>query len=500
MNQDLRHFVGLLSSKGVRTASNLLFITLLARVLGSNGVGQWAMVLATGTVLHSLLLNWMHPPFIRFGREELQIKGTVSAIWSTRLPYLLIGFIFAGSLVILNPFHWLNRIFHLPDGLEIASIMVFVWLWLSVETQNFLRLRENMLRLALIPIFVDLVPLLFLAAIFINDGNILPNHLLIKILLMLSITLWAVFLCYELRLQRVRWVQPGREDVCKTFNYAWPLIPGYLLGYVSDWCDQLLLNYFYSSHEVGLFQIAYQFMIMLLGITAPLGTVLLPRLIDKELLSYDTPKEFLTTAGPTLIVLGLFMLMPVVSFAPFIFRMLMGQEFSEATSVLVVLSSCIPGSIILNFYGSFFNLQGRLFISTVVYVGIMSTLNVVLSLVLLPKIGILGAAVATSISYLAVQLFYLLDQHHFYQLSMDKSRVIFIAIFVFAVIQPLVGVELIFRFVFCIVSMVLLVILARTYELVDREWVLRILSGKFIRLGYIVVCVTEPKNKRFRHE
>lgn len=494
MSNYFGYFIGLLSSKVVRAVINLLFITLLARTLGPNGLGEWALVIAAGALLHSLLLGWMHAPTVRFGREEWQRQSTISATWSARLPYIVVCFIITGCLVILDPARWLESFFHLSGGMKLTALLALLWLWLSMETQNFLQLREGMLKLALMPIFIDGAPVLMLIVIIIGR-IILPEHALIAGLLTLNVILWSIALYRELKQLKVRWVRPDIETAGKIFSYAWPLIPGFLIAYVSDWGDQLLVGYFFTGHEVGLFQAAYQVMFLLLGVTAPLSTIILPKLIDKENLSSGINKEFLSVTGPSIITLGLFLLVPIVSFAPFCFRVLMGNSFADAMPALIVLCAAVPGSIIATFYGVFFSLQGRLWRSNVIYCGIMSAVNIIISLILLPRIGILGSAIATSVSYLVIQLFYLLDQHHYYRVSLGKCRILFGAILAFAVFQIVAGDGLLARLILCLLSLAALVFLARAYSLLDRECVLRILSGKLRILGDLMVRVTEPHHK-----
>lgn len=496
MNKHLGYFISLLSSKVIRAIINLLFVGFLARILGPNGLGEWAMVIAAGALLHAFLLNWMHAPTIRFGREEWQKSNTVSIIYSARLPFLLIAFIFVGCLVAMDPTGWLERYFHIAGIMKPVVVLALFWLWLSVETQNFLQLRQEIMKLAFFPVLIDGAPVLVLLIIFIN-GIVLSQYVLIIGLLALGVVLWGTALFFEIRQLNIRWIWPGIESVLRVLKYSWPLIPGFLLGYVSDWGDQILLLHFFTKHEVGLFQSAYQVMILLFGVTVPLSTIIFPWLIDRDVQSSDATKEFLAGAGTTVVMLGMFLLVPLVCFAPFFFSMLLGSKFAGANLAFIVLCSAIPGSIISIFYGIFFNLQGRLWRSTVIYGGFMSILNILISLILLPRIGMIGSAVATGISYLVVQFLYLTDQHRYYRVPLFKSYILFGFILVFVVLQVLAGESLLARFMLCLVSLIAVVFLARVCLLLNREWVLRILSGKYSGLGEWILSVTGPFKRKF---
>lgn len=499
MNKSLVNFMELLSSKALRAVINLLFTSFLARVLGPSGVGEWAMVIAAGTLLHSFLLNWMHAPTLRFGREEWVRYGSVTAIWAARFPLVIIGFFIAIILLIADPGHWLGRFFHLPENSNVSVFFALLWLWISVDAQNLLQIRGAIRSLAIAPVCVDGVLVISLLLVFAGIVGMVSSHVLIYCLLMLSVSLWGAVLLWQLWQFRFHWEMPTYETIKPVFAYGWPLVPGFLLGYTSDWGDQLLLGYFYTSHEVGLFQTAYQFMVLLLGVVGPLGTILLPRLIDKEVFSLNAPREFLVKAGPTLIMLGLILLVPVVTIAPLFFKFFFGEEFTEASSVFIVLIASIPGSIVSSLYGTYFNLQGRLLRSTVIYGGIMSAANIAFSILLLPRLGIIGSAISTSISYIIVQCLYFIDQHRYYNISMTKVGVLIITAFVFAIFQVFIGAGVLIRIIFCMITLISLVLLARNYSIVDRNLILRIFSGKMKVLGEFILHVTEPRTKGFTH-
>ena len=70
MQLHLSYFISLTVGKLLRIPLAVLAASLLARAVGPEGVGQWAMLLAVTTMLHSFLLSWTQAYNVRFGREE----------------------------------------------------------------------------------------------------------------------------------------------------------------------------------------------------------------------------------------------------------------------------------------------------------------------------------------------------------------------------------------------------------------------------------------------
>ena len=87
-----------------------------------------------------------------------------------------------------------------------------------------------------------------------------------------------------------------------------------------------------------------------------------------------------------------------------------GPGFSELRAFVSALSLAIPGAALSQMYSTLFTMQGRLERSVGILV-VMTITNIVGSLLLLPLLGPLGAALATAASCLISQRLYVLAQH-----------------------------------------------------------------------------------------
>ena len=487
MNPDLKNTAALVIFRGVRTLVVLSCTVLLGRIVGPVVLGEYAMLLAAGTLLHSILLNWSHSAHVRFGREEWVHEGALTATWAARWPLLVSGTTIAVVLVLFDPFGWLDRVYNLEGGLRFAALLPFAALWLAFETQSMLQAEGALGRLAVIPIIIDGTAVVLLCVALVWRQSV-PAYGVIAGLLSWTTIGWAMLLLLERKHACVRWTVPDWSRTRELVAYAWPLVPGFLLGYVSDWGDQILLGYFRSNREVGLFQVAYQCMTVMIGFAAPVGIVLLTRLIEKSVSESDIGRKYIASVAPTVMVLWALAVVPVVSIAPLLFPILMGAEFAGTGDVVAILLASIPAVIVTSTYGALFGFQKRLWRSSLLYGGLMSALNVAISLSLMPRFGALGAAIATSVSYLFVQMCYLVDQHMFYKVGLRRIGVIFFLLALFGLLQAILRAP-VARAGLCLLTLLAIVIVSRRLALLEPAYVRNIFRDRLQGLGTVLLRV-----------
>ena len=118
MQRDLSDFISLTSGKLLRIPLAVLSASLLARAIGPDGVGKWAMILAVSNLFHSFLFSWTQSYNVRFGREEWILKNKLSDIWATRWPLVVSGICLTTVFLFLQPFSFFDRFFKVFSGIS----------------------------------------------------------------------------------------------------------------------------------------------------------------------------------------------------------------------------------------------------------------------------------------------------------------------------------------------------------------------------------------------
>jgi len=474
VHRNVIDFLTLSLSKGVKYLLTAIITIFLARNIGADGLGKWAMLMASGTLLHSIFLNWLQMPLVRFGCKEWNKKKSINHVYRARLPLLLIGMLLAILLVKFSPKDFLYTYFFITDEWKIFIIGYLLYLWFMVEAQSLMQIQVKFLQLSIFSVGIELLILLSISVV----GYItypLVDYLIISILILSYLFLWSITYIFQLRKMISSFKLPNIADIKQIVIYGWPLIPGFIAGYLSDWGDHLLLQYYYSSKQVGYLQPAYQFMLIIMNAIAPIGTILLPLLISAKNSELQV-KKFLTYVT-TISSFWAMLILPVIMVAPFLLGLALGDKFNESITLFTVLCISIPGAIFSVLYGVLFNVQGRNG-RAMLYVFLMAIINLLTSYILISKIGVIGSAIGTSISYIFIQSAYILDQSLYLKSEYKSCFLLLVLLTIFGVIQAIMMEHYTGRLVFSICMFLIIAIIIRKYDLVSKEAVISLFQNR----------------------
>src|SRR5690349_2351705 len=111
VNRAVGVFAALAAGKVVSMVCNMIAPVIIGRRLGPELLGRWTLLVAAGTLLHTVLVNWTHNATVRYGSEEwVQTRGLNRTLGS-RLPLLGGSLIVAVLVLMLQPGRWTERWF-----------------------------------------------------------------------------------------------------------------------------------------------------------------------------------------------------------------------------------------------------------------------------------------------------------------------------------------------------------------------------------------------------
>lgn len=193
-----------------------------------------------------------------------------------------------------------------------------------------------------------------------------------------------------------------RTHIRELLTFSAPLVISTVIGVMLARTDTLMLGYFRSSHEVGLYDAAYPIATGLTVVLSAFGFLYLPiasRLdADGE---RDVVDDIYATSTKWVYVLTFPVFLLLVVFPNDVMTLVFGPSYADAAAVLPILA--------VGFFLSATAGRDRETLSAVgattwiaVGNGIGVTLNVMINLVLIPRFGFMGAGVASVISLVAV--------------------------------------------------------------------------------------------------
>ena len=188
-------------------------------------------------------------------------------------------------------------------------------------------------------------------------------------------------------------------------KYGMFTLAGAFGGIIFGYTDTIVLTYFTGLKNVGLYSVALPTANLLVYFNRAIVGVLFP--LTSELWAKN--QKILLGAGMEIVYKYLMVtILPaafvMVSFANIIISVFFGEQYIAADATLKILSF---GMIFANLYGinsGFFLGIGKPQINTIILFS-GAIFNFLLNLILVPLIGIVGAAIATAISYILMMVF-----------------------------------------------------------------------------------------------
>ncbi|NQE45988.1 hypothetical protein C5S31_08200 [ANME-1 cluster archaeon GoMg2] len=260
------------------------------------------------------------------------------------------------------------------------------------------------------------------------------------------------------------------------FSFSWPLIFVSAAGLVMGWTDTLMLGYFSTASDVGIYNVALPTAMLLMNIVVAFAMIFLP--VASELYARNRIEDLRTAYSAVTkwvfsLTLPIFLLM--VLFSESIIRIIFGSEYISGALVLSILaagffidSSTGPVSSIIGAYGRTKISMGCSFIG--------AGANFTLNFLLIPTYGIEGAAIATASSYVLINIALLIAAYRIgrmqpYKVSYLKpllASVIAVSV-VYVVTKYLIGVSFISLAVMVFVFLLLYFFLLLIFKSFEEE-------------------------------
>ena len=424
------------SLKFIFTSSLFVFMTVIfskfltyayriviARYFGPEVYGLFSLAMMTLLFLVALSSLGLVEGTLRFmsyyrGKREYNKVKYVFRLSSTILLFssLLIGIIlfFLSDFIALSIFKEQELSFFL----KVFSILVPAYLFLylfsiviqaheRIKVQSFiLDILENFFKLTFLILFIFL--------------GIKTNAVIFSYFLGVIISLIIAFLYCKYKISGIfdRYsLEPKLKNQTrkKLLTYSWPLILYSIIYGILPHIDSFFIGYFNGALDVGLYNAAVPIGMLIILFPNLFMRLFFP-LITKEFSrkNYDVVKELSKQIEKWILIMVFPIFLMLVIFPGAFINIFFGPEYILASNSLRILSIGFlfySTSIILH---SLISAIGKTKL-ILFNITISAIFNIVLNIVLIPKFGINGAAIATTISYMILTIVF------FYQTRKNLS-------------------------------------------------------------------------------
>jgi O-antigen/teichoic acid export membrane protein len=192
---------------------------------------------------------------------------------------------------------------------------------------------------------------------------------------------------------------PVRSDYAELIQFSLPLMFAASTGFIVSNTDTVLLGVFSSAGSVGLYNTAFQIQQLGRIFFYPVAFLLPPvitRLQQRNHLgeinkTYRTSTKWMVIGTFPVIVL-------LLSFPEFVIRMSFGPKYVSAATALRILAVPVFVTVFFGANGASLIALGHNHINMYVN-GCTAVLNIVLNILLIPQLGIVGAAIASAAAF-----------------------------------------------------------------------------------------------------
>jgi O-antigen/teichoic acid export membrane protein len=440
--------VGFIAIVQVLTSLGTFFLLpIITKTLGAYDYGLWAQINITVSLISPLALMGLSMGFVRFLSSETDEKIIKEAVYSILFLVTVSGLL-ASLLLYIAAEPLATFGFRDPEATYYIQIGSFLILSNVIESISliYFRVFRQIKRFSYLTLFEASAKLLFILVLLkLQYGlfGVIAATLIIQGLIFIISTLIIIL--------QMGFFIPKFTHIKEYLRFSLPLTPTALIRWVTESSDRYLVTYFLGLGSVGVYSAACSIGNLIQLLVSPLQLILLPeisKLFDEN--KIDQVRIYMSHSLRYFLLITIPAVFGISALAKPLLGVFTTEDFLSGWFVIpiIALSGLLAG-IFQIFVNVIFLVKETRYITYINIVAAVS--NVLLNLLLIPSIGIGGAAISTLISYflMIVLCIYVSMKHfvfHLYLYDIVKSifssivMYLFVSHFIISNIYELFGI------------------------------------------------------------
>lgn len=371
-------------------------LMILTRILTTEEMGKYSLFLMVVNLALILGLNWSDASIVRHGREEFVKHGKINqSFWARFYLFFPMLILFIFLFIIFGK--QISEYIGVEYWLIVFVIGMFVLNGLINSITCMYRSIDRMKISAYVLFSQKLFYLVGLALLFFN---VFATKLsLILIIINLSFLISLIYNLIRFDFNIIKPYKFSKEYFKKIWTFSWPQFIGFSGLYIINYVDLYVIRKYMTLADVGVYSVAYNGFTMICGVVLLINTVFMPLIVEyRAKQRFDLIRKYLKkiplfSSGWVIVVLAGIVL------SRYLIPLLFSEKYVASipsfnilliASVFFFASTCLTP--IINAYDLILYLQGINIIASV--------LNIIFDFILIPHMGIVGAAYATSIAFI----------------------------------------------------------------------------------------------------
>jgi O-antigen/teichoic acid export membrane protein len=389
----------------------VMFITplIIAKILSPEGFGSYSLSMMIVFLFTSAFIASSQTPFIVYANEENKSYSKINKAFSIQLLFLVISIIFFIALTFVFS-KYITNFIKISNFQLLFLFLAYIGIGLNSFVQNIFLALNKKIYYSLFFLTYGIANFILLL-IFYFQNNLNLNTVFL-IYFISSIVSTVIFL-NKIEFKKLFPFVFDKKLFLDFFNWTKWQIMGLTAVYFINWGDNLVLRYFVSMEEIGAYNLAYQIFKGLISLTYILNSYFIT-FISQNIDDGDKIRNYLYIKRPKILLTGTLGIIFIFITVPYFFDRIYGGVYIHSVNVLRILLAGLFFHLYIIFYIPLFNSMKKYeFIQTVNVIQII--INICLDIILVSKIGIIGAAIATTSGYFVTLILY--ERYYLYNIA-----------------------------------------------------------------------------------
>ncbi len=354
-------------------------------IYGSYSLGMMIIFFST-----TLFLGASITPFIISANKELKRQKSISKSFTNQLIFFTISLTLIGILFLIFAKYILDFI-QIEKTLLIYLYLAFIGISIKSLIGNYFLGINKKTQHNLINIYYGISLLAIIFVLGFTLQNIFLNYFLSSIIVLV------------ISLPKINFKQifPLKFDK-KMYLEHWDFTKWQMFGltavYFINWGDSIIINYFLTITDVGIYNLAYQIFKGIISFMYIINTFYLPDM-SKNINNKKFISDYLYQTRIQIVSIVAFGTILAIIISPYILNNFFDESYAQASVILQVLLIGIVFKLWSIFYNPMYNvLKKYKYLQLMNIVQII--INITLGIIFILQFGLLGVAAATTISYL----------------------------------------------------------------------------------------------------
>lgn len=395
---------------------SFLLVPFYTYYLSTNDYGYFDLITTTVILLTPIITFQIYDGLYRFLLDSKSDDEASKIISNSFFVVIRNLIVFAIGYIILVQFKSFRYQY-------IILIQIILGILAAFHTQIARGLRKN-IQYSISGILATIVILIsnifFITVMNLGVGSLITSNALSSI---------AVILYLEFRLKIHKYLKIRLNDKVikkELVLFSIPLIPNLISWWFMNVSDRYFLALYKGIESNGIYAISNKFP----AILVILNTIFSLAWQESAISEYDSKdkNEFYTKMFNVLMSIQFTLVILLVSFTKLIMKFMVNNTFSEAWIY-------VPFLYVSTIFSSFSSFYGTGYLSSKDTIGAFYTsvvggvINIVGNIILIPFIGIQGAALSTMISFLLMWLMRLKQTRKYFKVNIDLKKLILLSAF-----------------------------------------------------------------------